>query len=173
MRELWNFLSFKTFMLRRQIAFSRLPPLLYGQWSFITGLRCRPRHNARSGSLERYYVRRRFSHGLGRPRAERRRGKAADCWTSPWFGSFFLVKNGWLRHETIGWLFAANDGAGGVWLWQENLGWLWTGADIYPYLFLNTEKGWVFLLGDTGGRVFIYRFSDTSWFDVAEGMDRK
>ena len=28
------------------------------------------------------------------------------------------------------------------------------------------------VLNDTGGRVFIHRFSDTSWFDVAEGMER-
>jgi hypothetical protein len=100
-------------------------------------------------------------------------GQAADWWTSPWLGSFFLGKNGWLRHETIGWLFAVDDGAGGVWFWQENLGWLWTAEGVYPYLFLNAEKGWGFLLGDTAGRVFIYRFADSSWFDVAEGMESK
>ena len=100
-------------------------------------------------------------------------GQAADWWTSQWFGSFFLGKNGWMRHETIGWLFAVDDGAGGVWLWQENLGWLWTGEGVYPYVFLNAEKGWGFLLGDTEGRVFIYRYVDSSWFDVAEGTERK
>jgi hypothetical protein len=100
-------------------------------------------------------------------------GQAADWWTSPWFGSFFLGKNGWMRHETIGWLFAVDDGAGGVWLWQENLGWLWTAEGIYPYIFLNAEKGWGFLLGDSEGRVFIYRYADSSWFDVAEGTERK
>jgi hypothetical protein len=100
-------------------------------------------------------------------------GQASDWWTSPWLGSFFLGKNGWLRHETIGWLFAAEDGAGGVWFWQEDLGWLWTAEGVYPNLFLHAEKGWGFLLGDNGGRVFIYRFSDASWFDVAEGMERK
>jgi hypothetical protein len=100
-------------------------------------------------------------------------GQATDWWTSPWFGSFFLGKNGWMRHETIGWLFAVDDGAGGVWLWQENLGWLWTAEGIYPYIFLNAEKGWGFLLGDSEGRVFIYRYADSSWFDVAEGTERK
>ena len=100
-------------------------------------------------------------------------GQAADWWTSQWFGSFFLGKNGWMRHETIGWLFAVDDGAGGVWLWQENLGWLWTGEGVYPYVFLNVEKGWGFLLGDAEGRVFIYRYADSSWFDVAEGTERK
>ena len=100
-------------------------------------------------------------------------GQAADWWTSQWFGSFFLGKNGWMRHETIGWLFAVDDGAGGVWLWQENLGWLWTGEGVYPYVFLNAEKGWGFLLGDAEGRVFIYRYADSSWFDVAEGTERK
>ncbi len=78
-----------------------------------------------------------------------------------------------MRHETIGWLFAVDDGAGGVWLWQENLGWLWTAEGVYPYIFLNAEKGWGFLLGDTAGRVFIYRYADSSWFDVAEGTERK
>ena len=78
-----------------------------------------------------------------------------------------------MRHETIDWLFAVDDGAGAVWLWQENLGWLWTGEGVYPYVFLNTEKGWGFLLVDTAGRVFIYRYADSSWFDVAEGTERK
>lgn len=84
-----------------------------------------------------------------------------------------MGKNGWLRHETIGWLFAAEDGAGGVWFWQEDLGWLWTAEGVYPNLFLHAQKGWGFLLGDTDGRVFIYRYSDASWFDVAERMERK
>jgi alpha-tubulin suppressor-like RCC1 family protein len=98
---------------------------------------------------------------------------AADWWTSPWFGSFFLSSNGWLRHEKLGWLFAIDEGAGGVWLWQENLGWLWTGEGIYPHLFLNAENGWGFLLGDTENRLFIYRFSDSTWLDVAEGAEQQ
>ena len=98
---------------------------------------------------------------------------AADWWTSPWFGSFFLSSNGWLRHETLGWLFAIDEGAGGVWFWQENLGWLWTGEGIYPHLFLNAENGWGFLLGDTEKRLFIYRFSDSTWLDLAEGAEQK
>ena len=84
-----------------------------------------------------------------------------------------VCRNGLRRHETIGWLFAVDDGAGEVWFWQENLGWLWTPQGLYPYLFLNAEKGWGFLLGYTEGRVFIYRFADSSWFDLAEGTERK
>ncbi|MDA1046655.1 MAG: DUF5011 domain-containing protein, partial [Verrucomicrobia bacterium] len=98
---------------------------------------------------------------------------AADWWTSPWFGSFFLSSNGWLRHEKLGWLFAIDEGAGGVWLWQENLGWLWTGEGIYPHLFLNAENGWGFLLGDSENRFFLYRFSDSTWLDVAEGVEQQ
>ncbi len=98
---------------------------------------------------------------------------AADWWTSPWFDSFFLSSNGWLRHEKLGWLFAVDEGASGIWLWQENLGWLWTGEGIYPHLFLNAENGWGFLLSDSDNRFFIYRFSDSTWVDVAEGVEQK
>jgi len=98
---------------------------------------------------------------------------ADDWWTSPWFDSFFLSSNGWLRHEKLGWLFAIDEGAGGVWLWQESLGWLWTGEGIYPHLFLNAENGWGFLLGDSENRFFIYRFSDSTWVDVPEGVEQK
>ncbi len=123
------------------------------------------------GSQERFMVAKEPA-GPGWARAKIS-GQAYDWWTSPWLGSFFMGKNGWLRHETIGWLFAAEDGAGGVWFWQEDLGWLWTAEGVYPNLFLHAEKGWGFLLGDTDGRVFIYRYSDASWFDVAERMERK
>ena len=46
-------------------------------------------------------------------------------------------RNGLRRHETIGWLFAVDDGAGEVWFWQEHLVWLWTPQGICPYMFLN------------------------------------
>jgi len=96
-------------------------------------------------------------------------GQAADWWRSPWFGSFYLARNGWLRHEKLGWLFSAGDGGGGVWLWHEKLGWVWTGEGIYPYLFQNEPAGWHYLMGEVGGRVFLYRFQDGAWIDVEEG----
>ena len=96
-------------------------------------------------------------------------GQAADWWTSPWFGSFFLAKNGWLRHESLGWLYSAGDGVGGVWLWQENIGWLWTGEGIHPYLFGHGSGGWHYFMGEVGGRVFLYRYADGAWIDVEEG----
>jgi hypothetical protein len=99
--------------------------------------------------------------------------QAEGWWTSPWFGHFFLSGNGWVRHESLGWLYAADDGSGGVWLWQENLGWLWTGEGMFPYLYSSVSGGWHYFLGDVSGRVFLYRFSDNEWVDVAEGQDRE
>ena len=99
--------------------------------------------------------------------------EADGWWASPWFGNFYLGANGWLRHEALGWLYAAGDGAGGVWMWQENLGWLWTGEGIFPYLYLHADGGWHYLLGEVGERVFLYRYSDGEWLDVSEGEESK
>ena len=48
MRELGDFLLFRIFTVRRQITFLRFSFLPRGKWSFFTGSRCRPRHNAGS-----------------------------------------------------------------------------------------------------------------------------
>jgi hypothetical protein len=99
--------------------------------------------------------------------------QADGWWTSPWLGDFFLSGNGWVRHESLGWLYAASDGSGGVWLWQENLGWLWTGEGTFPYLYGSESGGWHYYLGDVSGGVFLYRFSDSQWLDAEEGENRE
>jgi hypothetical protein len=99
--------------------------------------------------------------------------EADGWWASPWFGNFYLVVNNWLWHESLGWLYAVGDGTGGVWLWQENLGWSWTDDGVFPYLYLNDDSSWHYLLGEVVGRLFLYRFRDGEWLEVAKGAESK
>ena len=67
--------------------------------------------------------------------------------TSSWFGSFFVTADGkWIYHEKHGWLYSPDGGydLDNMWLNSKELGWVWTSSKIYPYLYSDTNKNWLY-----------------------------
>ena len=86
-------------------------------------------------------------HASGPSWAKAQPGAAANWWTSPWFGSFYMNDgNAWVMHSELGWLYPMASGDKGVWLWMEQLGWLWTDEEFYPFLYQNSSAGWLLFL---------------------------
>ena len=94
---------------------------------------------------------------------------APGWWKSSWFGNFFLSGNGWINHESLGWLFPAPAADNEVWFWHQELGWIWTGQGLFPYLYVQNSRSWHYFVGSIGGRVLLFRYSDSEWLDVSEG----
>jgi hypothetical protein len=88
---------------------------------------------------------------------------AANWWTSPWFGNFYLNTNGWIRHEQLGWVFPMESPTAGLWLWKRDFGWLWTDMEIYPFLYQNAQGGWLYFYGQRKGTLLFYDYSAKRW----------
>ena len=79
-------------------------------------------------------------HARGPSWAKAQPGAAANWWTSPWFGSFYMNDgNAWVMHSELGWLYPMASGKSGVWLWKEQLGWLWTDEAILIHSFTRIQ----------------------------------
>ena len=94
--------------------------------------------------------------------------EADGWWESPWFGVFYSPEGeGWLWHDNLGWLYALPaDREQGVWLWIDPLGWLWTESTIYPFLFDNQRKDWLFYHGSLSGEMILYNYRRKEWEKV-------
>jgi len=77
----------------------------------------------------------------------------------PWFGAILPLENGWIYHVEFGWLFSVPDGSGGVWLWEQEHGWHWTNESLYPYIYRDQPKGWIYYLTTMEGRSYFYNYS--------------
>jgi hypothetical protein len=103
-------------------------------------------------------------HASGPSWAKAQPGEAANWWSSPWFGSFYINdENAWIMHSELGWLYPFQSGQSGIWLWQENLGWLWTDEQYFPFLYQNTSAGWLYFYGTSGNKMLFYHYRDESW----------
>ena len=98
-------------------------------------------------------------------------GAAANWWTSPWFGSFYMndANVSWIMHSELGWLYPMASGKNGVWFWKEQLGWLWTNETFYPFLYQNTSAGWLYFYGASQDRLLFYHYRDERWIEWTEG----
>ena len=78
-------------------------------------------------------------------------------WESPRFKFFTHRKGRWLWHDNLGWLYALPaDREQGVWLWIIlRLG---TESTIYPFLFDNQRKDWLFYHGSLSGEMILYNY---------------
>jgi len=95
-------------------------------------------------------------------------GAAANWWTSPWFGNFYLNTNGWIRHEQLGWVFPMESPTAGLWLWKRELGWLWTDKEIYPFLYKSSTGGWHYFYGNHEDTLFLYDYSTKRWITLLQ-----
>ncbi len=104
-------------------------------------------------------------------------GASGDWYNLPWLGNFYDALEGWVYHETHGWLYSADAGSGNFWFYDAELGWFWTGSTYYDesstsqaeYLYSSTHAGWLYFTSSNGKRKF-FRYSDTKWIN-ADGSD--
>ena len=109
-------------------------------------------------------------HASGPSWAKAQPGAAANWWTSPWFGSFYMNDgNAWIMHSELGWLYPMASGDKGVWLWVEQLGWLWTDEAFYPFLYQNSSAGWFYFYGASQGKKLFYHYRDERWMQMDSG----
>ena len=95
-------------------------------------------------------------------------GGAQDWWTSPWFGNFFLSANGWAMHDKMGWVYPVKGKTAGVWFWKKGQGWLWTDSDLYPRLYADSYKSWVYFYGAWEGKKLFFRYDEDQWITSEE-----
>ena len=95
-------------------------------------------------------------------------GGAQDWWTSPWFGNFFLSANGWAMHDKMGWVYPVKGKTAGVWFWKKDQGWLWTDSALYPRLYADSYKSWVYFYGAWEGKKLFFRYDEDQWITSEE-----
>ena len=79
----------------------------------------------------------------------------AGWFSSSWFGEFMVIEDQkWIFHRQLGWVFPVEDGMDGLWIWNEPGGWLWTKSDIWPFLWSNRTKDWLYLTLIKGNAIF-------------------
>jgi len=85
-------------------------------------------------------------------------------WSSPWFGSFYdLNANGWIMHETLGWIFVLPADSSGIWFWSEEFGWCWSANGTFPYFYLHSKQSWMYLHKGTKGQHLVYDYAEDRW----------
>ena len=79
----------------------------------------------------------------------------------PWFGTFWDKEFPWVYHAEHGWLYAGGTGGTSMWFYDLEIGWWWTNQQYYPYIYLDSEKDWIFYQpnSDSSNR-FFYFFKD-------------
>ncbi len=81
---------------------------------------------------------------------------------SDWFGTFIPYDNGWLYHVDFGWLYIVQDGTSGLWAWKKNSGWHWTAPGVFPHLYRNDTKQWLYFLSSKEGQPYFYNHATGS-----------
>jgi hypothetical protein len=70
-----------------------------------------------------------------------------NWYQSEWFGTFLHGHENWVYHSELGWLYHGPVNGNGIWVWNENLKWSWTREDVWPYLWVNDQGGWLYYYG--------------------------
>lgn len=86
-----------------------------------------------------------------------------------WFGNYFQTGNvdGWIYHETHGWLYRAGTNTNSVWLYDAELGWIWTDAQAHPYFFRFSNGGWLYYKVETTKPRKFYDYLNAVWLEVS------
>jgi VCBS repeat-containing protein len=95
-------------------------------------------------------------------------GSATDWWNSAWFGNFFQSANGWVMHEKMGWVYPVKCQSAGMWLWKKGQGWLWTDEGLYPRVYGDSYKSWVYFYGAWEGKKLFYVYNEEQWITSEE-----
>lgn len=90
-----------------------------------------------------------------------------------WFGLVCRDSTSdWAYHYHLGWLFPSGSDPDGFWIWRlEWNSWAYTGATIFPLLWLDSEQKWIWAdLLDTGSfTIQIYDNTAKNWSDYDTG----
>ncbi|MDA8775289.1 hypothetical protein N9N13_06140, partial [Opitutales bacterium] len=79
-----------------------------------------------------------------------------------WFGIFKDFENGWIYHTVHGWLYLSSDSENGIWAWSQERGWTWSTQNIYPFIFIQNNGSWIYLLGHVNGTPVFFDYSSNS-----------
>jgi hypothetical protein len=95
-----------------------------------------------------------------------------DGWkNSNWLGVMFPVSNGWSFHMQLGWIFPNIQGENNVWIYDDVFGWYWTGAEFFPFIFIEDAQVWYFLDMDST-QINLRKYYDYNveeWIQLATG----
>jgi len=72
------------------------------------------------------------------------------------------LKNNWIYHLKLGWLFIEVDQQGGYWMWMSNNGWLWTNQETWPFLWANETADWLYPVY-SGNKLYFYDYQIESF----------
>ncbi|MDA9118851.1 DUF5011 domain-containing protein [Opitutales bacterium] len=82
---------------------------------------------------------------------------------SIWMGTYLPnLKNNWIYHLKLGWLFIEVDQQGGYWMWMSNNGWLWTNQETWPFLWANETADWLYPVY-SGNKLYFYDYQIESF----------
>ncbi len=71
-------------------------------------------------------------------------------------------------HDKMGWVYPVKGKTAGVWFWKKGQGWLWTDSDLYPRLYADSYKSWVYFYGAWEGKKLFFRYDEDQWITSEE-----
>jgi len=75
--------------------------------------------------------------------------------SSSWLGTYIPNReNDWIYHLDLGWLYVKPDGLEGFWFWMPEEKWLWSKEDVWPFLWSDSIRGWMYPIYSSGKRYF-------------------
>jgi len=83
---------------------------------------------------------------------------------SSWFGYFYDIRENWIYHWEIGWLYHSPSDIGS-WFWNDSLGWLWTSSDAFPFFYSNSEESWMYYKNHENIPIF-WNYSTSEWIHI-------
>jgi plastocyanin len=85
---------------------------------------------------------------------------------SSWFGTFNVNNYPWIYHQQHGWMYVFGTDPTSIWLYTSDLGFLWTSQSVYPWLWSDTQKTWLYYdVGSSNPRYF-YNWNSQKWVAV-------
>ena len=92
--------------------------------------------------------------------------QVGDIVIDPWFGSFEMGGNNWVRHGELGWLYVGfvEDSTN---MWMYGLvrdSWLWSSDSSFPIVYDYSAGKWIyyFLMSEISG-YYLYDYDTGSW----------
>ena len=85
---------------------------------------------------------------------------------SDWFGTFKRANKNWIFHTELTWLHVESSSSIGTWFWSEKLGWGWTRKDLWPYIWINSPKGWVYFFGNQDDTLTFWDYTNSEYLKL-------
>lgn len=90
-----------------------------------------------------------------------------DYYESEWLGTFFADDSGWVYQTGLGWLYCSPTTASNeIWFYSLDLGWILTGSNIFPAIYSDGSKAWIYFSDESDGMPLFYNFSGEYFFEL-------